>query len=274
MSVKLWRYKYIATQWPCPEWFHVPLRSEALLLRTILTNLWLANVWTWQPEEQVVQLRWLLKMPFTWELQKLSASWWRILNWRDSYASYMRTSSGYVNSNDNVVYAYAMNFWYWTASWGKRYGFNLSNGSIWACSIRPFYNEKISPNGSWQTLYQGTWSAWIYWQKDLWLITVSDWTDYVTIADKNLWATKVYNSWDTLSEENCWKFYQWWNNHEFPFDYTQINVTYDKVNVPINCWPGNWYNSSIFYWPNGSTYQLSPFNTNLWWWVDWNVPVS
>ena len=55
---------------------------------------------------------------------------------------------------------------------------------------------------------------WIYYNENLWLISYSvDWQNWITIADKNLWATQVYNYWDVMTEANCWKFYQWWNNY-------------------------------------------------------------
>ena len=43
------------------------------------------------------------------------------------------------------------------------------------------------------------------------ILTNNDWTNSITIMDKNLWASIVYNRWDELSESNCWKYYQWWN---------------------------------------------------------------
>ena len=53
----------------------------------------------------------------------------------------------------------------------------------------------------------------VYHNAELWLITMSDnWYEWITIADKNLWATEVYNYGDVLTEANCWKFYQRWNN--------------------------------------------------------------
>ena len=49
------------------------------------------------------------------------------------------------------------------------------------------------------------------------ILTNNDWTNSITIMDKNLWASIVYNRWDELSESNCWKYYQWWNNYGFSF---------------------------------------------------------
>jgi hypothetical protein len=79
----------------------------------------------------------------------------------------------------------------------------------------------------------------------LWLISASsNWIDWVTITDKNLWATTVYNQWDTMNESNCWKFYQRWNNYWFSFTWTPSRTS-TKVNVS-SYWPNNYYSSSTF----------------------------
>jgi len=106
--------------------------------------------------------------------------------------------------------------------------------------------------------------AWIYHNSDLWLISLSsDGINWITIADKNLWATTVYNSGDTLSESNCGKFYQRWNNYWFSWSWT-ISSTTTKVNAS-NYWPWNYYSWSSFikvsYWWDWSTSQ----NDNLRW---------
>lgn len=110
-------------------------------------------------------------------------------------------------------------------------------------------------------------TAWIYHSPSLWLISLSsDWTNWITIADKNLWATQVYNNWDTLSEANCGKYYQWWNNYWFPFTWA-VTTSSTQVNAQ-NYWPWNYYSSSTFiiwWWNDWSSVQ----NDNLWWWVTW-----
>lgn len=102
-------------------------------------------------------------------------------------------------------------------------------------------------------------TAWIYWNSDLWLISISsDWSTWLTIADKNLWATQVYNSWDTLSEANCGKYYQAGNNYGFPFWYNWTNTT-NRVNY-TSYWPWNYYSSST----PSFLYTSGWFNWNLW----------
>ena len=246
MSVKLWRYKYIATQWPCPEWFHIPLSSEWQALY---------NIFTWLGFTSSSASDWInyFKMPYAWS-RKYSDS--NTTSQNDRWFYWSSTNSG----------EYKAYYLFFYASWiFPLYDTYRAAGY----SVRPFYNEWITPNWWWQVLYQGSWSAWIYWHKDLWLITASsNGTAWVTIADKNLWATTVYNSWDELSEENCWGYYQWWNNYMFPWTWT---VTTSSTQVDASSyWPGNWYNSSTFITAGVNRWDTTD-NRNLWWWVDWNV---
>lgn len=109
-------------------------------------------------------------------------------------------------------------------------------------------------------------TAWIYHNKKLWLISLSsNGTTWMTIADKNLWATST----DVTKESSYGCYYQWGNNYSFP---TTWSVTTSWAAVSASSyWPWNYYNSSTFimyYWGWDST-----DNWNLRWWVDGNVPV-
>lgn len=108
---------------------------------------------------------------------------------------------------------------------------------------------------------------WIYHNSNLWLISLSsDWETWITIADKNLGATTIYNDGDTLSEANSGKYYQWGNNYGFPFSWS-VTTSSTQVNAQ-NYWPWNYYNSSTFItwvaWDSSN-------NANLWWWTTWTV---
>lgn len=107
--------------------------------------------------------------------------------------------------------------------------------------------------------------AWIYHNSELWVISMSsDWTNWLTIADKNLGATQVYNDGDTLSEANSGKYYQWWNNYWFPFT-GSVTTSSSQVNAQ-NYWPWNYYSSSTFITKSSSPYDWdSSNNNNLWW---------
>ena len=111
--------------------------------------------------------------------------------------------------------------------------------------------------------------AWIYHNATLWLISLSsDGSNWITIADKNLWATQVWNSWDALSEANAGKYYQWGNNYGFPFTWS-VTTSSSQVNAQ-NYWPWNYYSSSTFITRSSSPYRWdSTDNWNLWWWDTW-----
>jgi hypothetical protein len=106
-------------------------------------------------------------------------------------------------------------------------------------------------------------TPWIYHNSDLWLISLSsDWTTWLTIADKNLWATQVYNSWDTLSEANCGKYYQRWNSYWFAW--TWSITTTSSTTSAWSYWPWNYYNYSTFRAIGDGRWDISE-NNNLRW---------
>jgi len=108
-------------------------------------------------------------------------------------------------------------------------------------------------------------TAWIYWNEELGLISLSsDWTNRTTIADKNLWATSVYNDGDTLSQSNCWKYYQRGNNYWFAWTWS-ITQTTTRVNAS-SYWPDNYYSWSTFIYRTSSPFTWdSSSNNNLRW---------
>lgn len=127
--------------------------------------------------------------------------------------------------------------------------------SAWTGNV--FLGEKIVAVGNcWKV-----WS-WIYHNATLWIISLSnDWSNWITIADKNLWATQVWNEWDTLSQANCWNFYQWWNCYWFPFTWT-TSTSSSTVSASWY-WPNNYYSNSTFrtvVWAWDSSK-----NNDLWW---------
>lgn len=107
---------------------------------------------------------------------------------------------------------------------------------------------------------------WIYYNATLWLISLSsDWETWMTIADKNLWATTVYNNGDTLTQANCGTYFQWGNNYWFARTW-EVTKASARVNAS-GYWPWNYYSSSTFItWYNDwSNVQ----NDNLWGATTW-----
>lgn len=108
---------------------------------------------------------------------------------------------------------------------------------------------------------QSVW-AWIYHNTTLGLISLSsDWENWITIADKNLWATTVRNDWDTVTAQNNWWFFQWGNNYMFPFTWA-TTTSWTRVDTTWY-WPWNYYNSDVFITWN--RYRSSVDNVDLWW---------
>lgn len=234
---------YSAMQWPAPSGYHVPLTTEWQWLKTIMDWLSLTTWNSWRIN---------LHMPF----------------------------AGYRDYGDGDVYDQGGAAYYWSSSPRgglPEYAWNLiidpsivypssSDNHTNGQSLRCFKDSYVTPDSSW-TVVQGTlWSAWIFWNQSKWLISITDWTTGYTIMDKNLWATTVYNDWDTLTQANMWNIYQWWNNYWFPSTWTISNTSSTQVDAN-NYWPGNYYLSDTFI--TWSEDWSSVNNEDLWWWVTW-----
>lgn len=250
--ISIWNYNsYSAMQWPAPTWYHIPSKNENVALVAAMTALWIDT-------SEGGCMKTYLKMPF---------------------AGYRAASDAAVSQQGSRAYyrSSTVN----TAAWVYDLFFrdnNLdaqdeSHRSIGA-SIRCFKDTPVTPNSNWTTLYAWTWDAWIFHNTTDWLISISsDWTTWITIQDKNLWATVVYNDGDALAETNCWKYYQRWNNYGFAWT-GAITTSSTQVDAS-NYWPWNYYSSSTFITVNTSPYDWSSVqNDNLWWWVTWVVTLN
>ena len=231
-------------QWPAPDWFHVPSKDEWQAINIAGTNLWAWNYRLYRLFSTY------LKLPMAW-----NRSW---------TASGSVGSSGYYWSSsprDIAGYAYMLYFY------KNDIAPQFSDYRYRWCPIRCFKDSPVIPTSSWTVLYQWSWNAWIYHNAAEWLISISsDWTTWITIQDKNLWATTVYNYWDTLSVANTGNTFQWWNNYPFPSTSSSESITTSTTQVDTTWyWPWNYYSSSTFIeiswdWSN-------PANNNLRWWV-------
>lgn len=248
---------YSAMQWPAPDGFHVPNSEE----RISMINIWIA-LWAWTSGNGS-GTKTYLKMPYAWirvrNTWDVSSQWtagdyWLCERQITTYNSWMWY---YYNNNANLTTKLSA----YLSTW---------------MSIRPFKDKSVVPESSWTKLY-GTSieSWWIFWSSTDWLISLSsDWQNWITISDKNLWATTVYNDGDTLSEANCGKYYQRWNNYWFPRTWT-VTTSSTTVNAG-SYWPWNYYSSSTFIIINWDWSSVE--NDDLWggvtWAVSWNLVIN
>lgn len=244
--IAIWN-DYSAMQWPAPDGFHVPLATEWKAVHNVWKALgWGASDWT---------NFWIaLKLPFAGRRMDSSSS----VSSQGSYGNYW-LSSRYSTKSAFFLY-------FGSATISPQDSEYRANGF----SVRCFKNSATIPTSSWTKLYWTSIEAWgIFWSSTDWLISMSgDWSTWITIADKNLWATTAWNSWDTLSEANCGKYYQWGNNYWFDWTWTLTNTSTTQVDAS-SYWPWNYYNSNVFIkysWRRDST-----DNWNLWWWVTWII---
>ncbi len=231
------------TQWPAPEGYHIPTKDErSSLLSIIGTTL---GRWTyWDAMERY------LNIPMAW---------------------YRMTSSSISGSGSVGAYwSSSGNGLYWcelvlTTSFTHKW---CGEGRTYGYSLRAFKDTPVVPDSSWTTVYDGSgvaaW-AWVFCNSTLWLISVSgDWTNWTTIADKNSWASVVYNIGNSVTDANGGCFYQWWNNYWFPHSWA---VTTSATLVDASSyWPWNYYCCDVFITNSTSPYDWSCVaNANLWW---------
>ena len=240
-KIYIWEWSwddYSAMQWPCNTGFHVPMPSERQAVLDDLTALW----YTTDAQKWII-LSYYLKIPVAWG--------------RDYTGTVSHDNNWYYrcckSTNSNRVYRF-----------GSTTGFFNYYKWYWY-SIRPFKDIPVIPDSSWTVEYQWTWNAGIFSNATLWLVSISgDWANWITIADKNVWATTVYSYLNSLSEANCGKYFQRGNNNWFAWDWS---VTTSSSTVDASSyWPWNYYNSSTFI-----TQQSwdSSNNNDLWWGVTW-----
>ena len=235
---------YKSMQWPCPDGFHVPLTGEWQALVNAMTAVGIASQWNSYSE--------YLKIPFA--------------GWRDDIearAARIDTEAILLSSSPDLRYhKYSRALYLSPNTVSANYDITFS----FACSIRCFKNIPVAPDNTRTKLYW-TDTAWIFHNATLWLISIVNWDNIITIADKNLWATQVYNFGDTLTNANCGNYYQRWNNYWFPWpDTPESEITTSSTQVDTTWyWPWNYYSNSTFILMMDGNWS-NPSNDNLWWW--------
>lgn len=129
-----------------------------------------------------------------------------------------------------------------------------------AYCIRPFKDTPVIPDSSWTSITSD-----IKRNPSLWLISLTNdgGNTWITLSDKNAWATIVYDTADPMTDANCWYMYQWGNNHPFSC-FGSISTTSWTVDAS-GYWPWNYYygGNDFIRW----SYWDSSNNENLRWWV-------
>lgn len=228
---------YLNAKGPCQKGFHIGTQTEWRAMITTYNNLWLTWWGYWRE---------YLHLPLTDDYD-LNAYYWCANTYGSGTGNWSILTFSDIGIN--------------AGSWQPTY---------YAHPIRPIKDEPETPNRSWTTLYD--WSsialgAWIFWNAASGLISISsDGNNRITIADKNLWATTVYNIWDTRSQANCGNRFQWWNCYWFSWSWSTVDST-----TPVDTtgyWPWNYYYSDVFIGtPSDWNWDWSsPGNRNLWWW--------
>ena len=234
---------YTAMRWPCPEGYHIPSYNERTSIKAMFSAMWASvNSWTF-------------KVPPTWAYYYGSNS---TKHWINQTWS-IRCCNTYSNE-----------------SWAKIYDMRdvYANSKNALMPIRAFKDVPVVPNSSWSVIFD--WSstavwAWIFWSESLWLFSISsDWINWKTLADKNVWATQV---WTNKTAACVWYIFQRWNNHWFTYASTPTFSSTTSTQVDTTWyWPGNYYSSNVYYdgWRDWD--WSSPSNNNLWWWTTWIIP--
>ena len=243
-GISIWNISYNARRWPCPEWFHVPSQNEWIWVYNIMAMIWEIDSSLWSM---------ILHMPLAWYREYLDGG--VNLQWSSGYY----WSSAPESSNTSFMLflnpPYAAN----TSAYTSR--------ADW-CSIRPFKDTFVPPTtADWQYIIK-EWDTWVYINLTEWLISVtSDLITGYTMMDRNLWATNIYSSWDTLSEANCWYYYQRWNNYWFTYSWS-VTTSSTPVST-VWYWPTNPYSNSTFIIWNIDWSGAA--NDDLWWDTTWIV---
>ena len=229
-------------KWPAPSGFHVPSQADWAELNDVMVAL---NLTTWN------SWRINLHMPFAGRRNYSSAD----LDVQGTHGNYWSSSPYGSDNPGNASYIRLSSSYVDTGNTRRALGF----------SVRYFKNSYVVPDSTWTVIQWTLGSVWIFHNATLWLISAGDGTHWITMSDKNLWATTVYNDWDTLTQANMGNMYQWWNNYWFPSTWTISNTSSTQVDAS---WYGpntaNWYYGSDTFITWSSDWS-SVHNDDLWW---------
>ena len=213
------------TQWPCPNGFHIGTKDEWQALVDALTTLWAYDV---------NNIQTYLKIPDAYYLVRSSGKketkYWTVRIWTSTMTSNTVAWCWWIDENSKIIFQED----------------KPGNGF----SLRPFKDNPVAPDSTWTLM-----TTWVYWSSTLWLISIQNGSAWITISDKNLWATNVLDN---------WLFYQFWNNTWYT--YSASPYVTSKPTLSDNYWPGNYYTGSFVRVSSGNNW-FNWTDNNIWWWV-------
>lgn len=129
-------------------------------------------------------------------------SWWNTPSWpeewdtRDNQECTWKPTDAVWNTTGEITQTYTS--WDWLPSTDWVYGEIASTTEcIFKCPTWKIYN-----------LWNNTCDNPPKWVTTVWTdLIVSDWTNYIVIQEKNIWATVAWTS-----SSSRWSYYQWWRN--------------------------------------------------------------
>ena len=221
-----------------PVWWETPTTSGISSL-TEWINLWdlyrFNSSWDKYNSGFVVGQTYELHIPFT------VANWYKL---QDNFtATFSWYQASYVSS-DTVAFEFIA-----TAP---------NNPNL---TVTHHTDSNISYTLNWNQLF--TW---------VWTISISDWTDTITILDRNLWASAAWIGceWSgcTQWDPTYWYHFQRWNNWWFDINDDTIltNATWTQVPASeVTVWYSNWT------FVTGDNWTDDNSKIDMWWWNvnDW-----
>ena len=238
---------YSAIQWPCPAGFHIPTVAEATILYSVFPALH-------QTDNDFI----LPVLHVTAGGQGYVSG--GSVNWETTEDLEYRWTVDTDSTDTTQAKVMKMTWRYGREVWAE-YKTSLMN-------IRPFRNGYLPADSTW-TLQAGdlNW-AYIAENETLGLISLCNGTAGVTIANKNVWATVVYDG-NTRDATTTGTYFQWGNNYGFTYNESPVSTT--STQVDTSSYSDSTYSSSICY--VGEQYDWSTANNaNLWWATTGVVP--
>lgn len=216
-----------------------------------------------------INYRWRVNTDWTWDLGvwQYLYGWWDPINWDGEFGTTDKTITWELWLVDGErewqtitkrAHTTVLPYWIWTSlsdtqidaiKWSDNLHIELIGGVVVKSIDMYIYNDVPSPS---------IW-PWIYWNESLWLISLSsDWQNWFTIADKNLWATTVCRYSTSLpSASEFGTVFQWWNDYGFNYRWTWLVTASWQVDL-------SWYDETHHY--NSSTFAIDNVD-NRWHWA-------